>query len=289
MAENTVDETSTHFSSDTSSEPKWISRPIADLLNDVARQKELVHLSTRGIAGLMSAPIVAEAAARIRNEQLTEERKRYEQEIADMAKRELADGFPLLYSQAVIALWHTLENHMRRIVVAWLTNDPNALQVDEVKRLKIKLGDYFALDDIERMYFIADQLDQDVSAPLKLGVGRFEALLAPFGLSGQVDDIVRKAVFELQQVRNVLVHRGGQIDRHFLEKCPWSERASGELIQVTHQMYKRFELAVFAYAMTLLTRIEVRFSVNTDWSKKSAADAVAALRRLSSDAEHMKD
>jgi len=202
-----------------------------------------------------------------------------------MAKRELNEGFPLLYSQAVTAMWHALENHTRRIVVAWLTNDPNALHVDEVMRLKIKLGDYFALDDVERMYFIADQLDQDVSAPLRLGVGRFEALLAPFGLSGQVDDIVRKTIFELQQVRNVLVHRGGRADRHFMEKCPWLKIAIGKLIPVTHRMYERYGSALFVYAMTLLTRIELRFNVNTDWSRQFATERVAELHRLSSDAE----
>lgn len=55
-----------------------------------------------------------------------------------------------------------------------------------------------------------------------LGVARFETLLALVELSGAIDEEHRKGLFELQQVRNVIVHRAGIVDRRLREQCPGS-------------------------------------------------------------------
>ena len=55
----------------------------------------------------------------------------------------------------------------------------------EVQRLRVRIGEYEALDPAEKVVFILDQLDTETRARWKQGVSRFKTLLGVFGLSGR--------------------------------------------------------------------------------------------------------
>lgn len=57
------------------------------------------------------------------------------------------------------------------------------------------------------MTYITKELSRSLNADFKRGVGQFEAILDAIGLAGPVDPDVRRTLLELNEVRNVLVHR----------------------------------------------------------------------------------
>ncbi len=176
-----------------------------------------------------------------------------------LAQREVDNDFPLLHEQATIALWSSLEALVRSFAAEWLAHIPSAWQCDAIKKLRVKIGDYEALEPAERCLWIVDLVDQEVSGPLRSGVTRFESLLQPFGLSGDVDPICQKNLFELSQVRHVLVHRDGIVDRRLVEACPWLGLAVGEPLLVSHKMWHRYSEALGAYVLELIQRVRVHF------------------------------
>jgi hypothetical protein len=181
--------------------------------------------------------------------------------IAKLAHREVDHGFPLLYGQAAIAMWSSLEALIRSLIAQWLLNTPEAWQLDAVKKLRVKLGDYESLDRFERCLWITDLIDQEVSGPLRNGVNRFESLLQPFGLSGSIDPEWRKTLLELSQVRNVLVHRNGTVDRKLIDACPWLKLKLGDHLMVTDSMWHAYSQTIARYVGELIQRVRVRLDL----------------------------
>ena len=244
--------------------PDWALDSFERLLDHIEEAAELLHLSMRGVAVLRAMPKVVEALANAKPDdpvdghdpQARLERAKSE---ASLAQREVENEFPLLHAQATVSLWGDLENSVRTFVAQWLRNAPEAKVVDAVSKLKVCLGEYEAMDEEDRCYYITERLEQELESRNRRGVARFEALLQPFGLAGAVPEDTERILFELYHVRNVLVHRRGVADRKLVQACPWLGLAPGDQVRVSHEQYARYHGAVAAYALELIVRVAGRF------------------------------
>lgn len=262
--------------------PKWASEHFKNFLDQSKRLDDVLHLTLQGISMVRGMPRLAEAVVKATETEeeadqpeTTEERERIEEtrRLAELAEREVDSDFPLVHGQALIALWALLEALVRGFVAEWIRRVPESLKVKQVAKIRIPLAEYQRLSEDERYYFIADQLDRDTSAPLKRGVNRFETLLDPFGLSGAVDSQVRRDLYELSEIRNVLVHRAGIIDVRLLNSCPWLNLTAGNPVSVSHEQYVRAHKAVGSYVLSLLVRVGEHFGVNMDEFKPGGPSA----------------
>lgn len=193
----------------------------------------------------------------------------YEKEIlaraayeGDLAQREIDNGFPLLHEQATVALWSSLEALVRSFSASWLANRPGAWQTEAIKKLRVNLGDYEALEPLDRCLWVVDLLDKEAKGPFQKGVGRFESLLHPFQLDGAVEVECRKTLLELSEVRHAIVHRSGHADRKLIEACPWLSLKPGERIKVSNEMWLRYDDAVTQYVVEIIRRVRVIFGLD---------------------------
>jgi hypothetical protein len=226
---------------------------------------QVVHLSLQGISTIIGMPGLVEAMENLDEETLSDEsEKRIEQakEDAELAQREADSGFPLVHAQAVVTLWTYLESLIRSFVSEWIRNQEGAKGIPEVSRLKIRLADYEALTEDEKYFYIFDLFEQETAAGLRSGINRFETLLAPFNLSGDVPDEIGKSIFELGHIRNVLVHRAGIADKRFVESCPWLSLSVGDEVRVTHGQLENYADAVQQYTILLIVRVGESFGVD---------------------------
>ena len=161
-----------------------------------------------------------------------------------------------------MALWGSLEVLVRSFTARWLENRPDAWQVEQIKKLRVRLGDYEALTPEDRCLWVIDLLNQEVSGPLRNGVSRFESLLRPFGLDGTLNEAARKMIYELSQVRHVIVHRRGEADRRLLEACPWLPLKPHDRLNITHEKWIQYNGAVAEYVLELLQRVREIFEGN---------------------------
>ena len=234
------------------------------LFKDYAYQMEhlsyLLHLSVKGISSLIGAAGLIEAVSNLEkyegkkdeNSQAKIENAKKE---AELAKKEVEEDFPLLHAQFTIALWSSLECLIRLFIVRLLQNHKPAMEAKAIQKLQVKIGEYEGLEGEERYFYIVDKLEQDLSIPLKSGITRFENLLEPFGLSGPIDENVRRDLFELNQVRNVLVHRSGIADRRFIESCPWLNLSVGDPVKISNQTAQQYFKSVQIYSVELIIRV----------------------------------
>lgn len=264
---------------------KWAKLPFERCIEYIHQVDRVLHLCMQGLSHVSTLPALAKALVELDKADgavpFSPEQQRHLDETntrAQFAKAEIDDGFPILHSHTVIALWGALEALVSDLAIAWLENEPSTLQNDEFARLKIPLAEYERLSKCDRMAFLVKELARSLNADFKLGIGKFEVLLEALGLSGAVDDNVRRTLFEMSQVRNVLVHRAGIVDGRFKEACPWVAVEVGEKLRVDHKTYVRYVDATHEYVLCLINRVRVRFGIGPyePTKKDNSSDSGAA-------------
>ena len=239
-----------------------------DFIQDMDNLNKLIDLAIDGIARETQAVGMVEWLAdfeRLKAERDKtpipvrgdehERRMAHAKERADFAQREVETDFPKLHALATIAIWSSLEAFFENLAVAYLAGNPSALGLDPIKRIRVSLADYESMTHEERLLHLVDQLQQEIKTPLKQGVARFEGLLAVFGLGGEVDESVRRDLYELSHVRNVLVHRAGVADRRICAACPWLGLHLGDKVVIGHADFWKYVAAAMKYVTLILRRL----------------------------------
>lgn len=252
----------------------WATLPLHRALDAVDEIDRVLHLSMRGIANVAASVPLVEALAnldRVRGEGDPVEAERKiatARREADFAEKEAARDFPVLHAHATVALWGVLEATVEDLVLAYLENDPSCLTHQSFAPVRIPLAEFEQLEKPERLRLLLSEYKRNSKAELKLGIGRFETILEPVRLAGGMKEDLRRDLYEHQQVRNVIVHRGGVVDRRLLLNCPWLGFTAGTTIVVSHDMYRKYMRGVDVYFIELMVRMLVR-----DGFSREAAEA----------------
>ena len=237
--------------------PGWVKHPFQQFLAHQKRVGHLLMLSQLGISMLPHRPLAIEVLAQSDNPGMRPDEGELEEarNLAKLADEEMRGGFQLLYAQATVSLWASLEYLFHDFLVTWLEKVPTARSLERVRGIKINLADYESMTSDERYSYLVDSLERDLKSPLRQGLARFESLLEVFGLGGATDENIRKSLFELYHVRNVLAHRGGICDRRLKQACPWLPVTQGKAVVVTAQMFNAYMISVRLYALTIVSRL----------------------------------
>lgn len=173
----------------------------------------------------------------------------------ELALREVAEGFPGLFGQGVVSLWGLLESGVRSVAASYIQGMTGALQLPDLAKLKVKLGEYEALDGEDRAYYVLDLVERELAGPLRSGAERFECLLKVFSLDGPVPDELGRTLFEFSQVRNLLAHKDGVADRRFVNNCPWLPVSVGCEFHVDASRFHKYASASGDYMALIAERI----------------------------------
>lgn len=199
--------------------PNWATNPFGNFLDEADRLYHMVRLSSVGISMIRAAPQAIETLMKVEEDNATKASQRLKdaRKDADLAKREVKSGFPILHAWAVVGLWALFEAMIRTFIAEWLQHKRTAWRTEPIRRLRIKLGEYESIPRNQRHRFVVELLEKELGAGLRDGVTRFEAMLEPFGLSGELPASLRREIYELSQVRNLIAHNASKVDRRFIK------------------------------------------------------------------------
>lgn len=247
--------------------PAWAARPFRQFLAYAGESRRIMHMSETGIRMLRAVPKAVDALAVLLTKEESESQEHIDEveraaEIASFAEAECARGFPLLHAHHLVGLWGALEAAFEDVQIAFLLNDPRALTAEPFTRIKIPLAEFESTEREDRMRILSREFQRMVGLERRQGCERFEALLEPLGLSGRVTPECKRLIYEMQQVRNVLVHRGGISDRRLVEACPWMNLKVGDPVLVTWSGLSSYESALTEYITEVTCRIGKRFGID---------------------------
>lgn len=254
----------TDVSGKTSSSPRyWKTQPFYRFNEYMVEIDRVLHLSMEGLSLITRSPQLTEALINYRvvkdgADSMSPEEERDLKSTrtkAKYAQDEISKGFPIFHAHAVTSIWSALDALIFDFVCVWILNVPSALASDPFSKIKITLSQYELLGKEDRISYLVKELSRSLNADFKLGIGKYEALLTSIGLGGEVDADIQKTLLEMSQVRNVLVHRAGLVDRRFKEVCPWVDIEIGTPIRIENAKYHAYLKAIEDYAICIINRM----------------------------------
>jgi hypothetical protein len=133
------------------------------------------------------------------------------------------------------------------------------MRLEDMRKIKVSIADYEGLQGQEKWHYIIYELQRNLRSALRRGADQFESVLSVFGLSGVMEDNVRKGLLELEAVRNLLLHRGVVIDSRFCQSCPWLGARIGAKLNIGWEEWRRYYGCVSDYVNVLGTRVQSYF------------------------------
>lgn len=233
--------------------PDWLSSVFRKYMDQAARVRDVTQLEIDAITFVRRMPRLL-SYLNDRGGEFSEADIKRSTALAALAKAEEEFHFATIYSNAVVALWSRLESLIREFFCEWLRHHPDAMRVDPMSRVRVRLGDFLAMDEDEKLQYLVSVCEQDAGIGLKSGVDKFESLLSPIGLSGGVPRALRRDMFEFAQIRNAIVHGGGHADGRFIRACPWLELALKDEILISQEMFLRYVRCSMSYMSLLIVR-----------------------------------
>jgi len=148
-----------------------------------------------------------------------------------------------------------MEGAIKRFIIKFFSIENILSRISQLSKIKISIGEYYNLSGEEQLEYLFQQYEKNVSIGMHYGVTRFEALLTPIGFGGEVDKDTRKGIFELSQMRNNLLHRGGIVDKYLLDSCPWLTFVIGDKVALTKSQYEMFFKCAMNYIVLVVIRL----------------------------------
>lgn len=170
------------------------------------------------------------------------------------AKQQVTEGQPYLYSIAVVRVWTMLETLADDLVFDRLCDGKYQTDSEAIGGIKLPLREILRCTPEQQAEAILNELKQSSKSRLQQGVGKFEVVLSALSLNGQIDDEIRRAIFECCQVRNLIVHRNALVDSRFASACPWLPSQLGCALPITRTHLYLYFYAAFWYAIELQMR-----------------------------------
>ena len=243
-----------------------IMQLIEDFRDEQSHQIKLVPMAIRGMRFVEGNPERMTILQKYRTQEEDsgtsfEEEYREAVDSAKLAQSEYEAGYPFLHTQSILSQWSSLESFIRRLGAEWIKLNPDVLKSRFFEKVKVKVSDLHKTPESERPFFFVEQLEYESRGPDQVGFGKFEALLKHLDLPPMEDseDKMKRDMFEYSQVRNLLTHKSGVVDRRFCEACPWMGVTIGEKIQISRQIWLRYSMAIADYHCELVQRLRVRY------------------------------
>jgi hypothetical protein len=260
--------------------PDYAAMPLRGFLSYMKASMRLLHMSMGGIGMITSIPRGLKALGEhdyaddvpsdpVKRKEGFEKELKVAETRAKFAAKELADGFPLLHAHTLVGIWSAFESAMEDALVGVLMNESNWLQSETFFKVRIPLAEFEALEKEERIRFLIQEIERHHSPSQKRGVEGFERLLGYINLSGAVDPDIKKTIWELSHIRNVIVHRGSVADRRLVQSCPWLGLKVGDKVTVTHDVVGKYYHALGEYLTTVLYRLCTRYEIDIEEKLRS--------------------
>lgn len=255
--------------------PRYVAEPLLRFLDYLEESMRLLHTSMQGMGMITTIPnALTVLGERAYSEEMPDDPKQRKQDFqrhlesaqksAAFAEKERTQGFPLLHAHTLVGFWSALESAIEDAIVGMLVNEPDLLQNEVFSRVRIPLAEYELLEKEERMRFLVEEVERSHIPARRRGVDGFEGLLGVVGLTGPVDADLKKTLWELSHLRNVIVHRGSVADRQLVQKCPWLGLKVGDKVTVSHGALGRYYSALYDYLMTLIYRLGAKYGVDIE-------------------------
>jgi hypothetical protein len=250
--------------------PRYAANPLLGFLSYWRQSSQLLHVSMHGISIIRTMPRIVQILHDVdppdttadilegKHETLLEKAKAE----AALAEKECEDGFPLLHAHTLVGMWGAFEASIEDMLVGILMNEPDLLNSGSLAKIRVPYAEFEALEKEERIRRLIDELQRSQGFGRKQGTDGFEMLLEQVKLIGSIPPEIKKTIWQLHHVRNVIVHRASLADGRLVRSCPWMNLKVGDRVTVSHAALIEYGNALAEYTHTIATRLAEHYEVD---------------------------
>ncbi|PKO01992.1 MAG: hypothetical protein CVU43_10140 [Chloroflexi bacterium HGW-Chloroflexi-5] len=217
-------------------------------LNVCGQAKQSVELNKR-IDKVLKRP------SRYSSQEQYDEEVKNAENLESFVSEEKKTGFDFLFSLLILRLWTILETYIDDLIFDLLDDQTYFLTNKEVQSIKVPLAYYQGLSLSEQKWFIISEIKNILKSDMGPGVNHFEPLLRLFDLQGNINEDVKKVIYEFSQIRNLIAHKNGMVDQTFIKKCPKFSKKIGEKIYMTNELFHLYKITLIWYLLDIEIRI----------------------------------
>ena len=171
------------------------------------------------------------------------------------------NDFVGLYQSSIISLYTYLETAIKDLIlelIKYHTQKNTAQNIAEISNINVSLIEYMALDEEQKLIYLTTNFEKQQGGAAPYGIERFEKLLKPFKLNGEINSAVKKSINELAQTRNNLIHKAGIVDKWFMKQCPWlyEKYKIGDKLIVNHSELENWMDVTLGYCADIEQRVQ---------------------------------
>lgn len=180
-------------------------------------------------------------------------------ELTDWVRKMETENYHELYVHSFIGMWSSFEAGLENVVADFLANDKSvALRaLDGLKRPPVQMEAWPW--DKERCLAVAQFLERVANRSCKAEwwdtLARVQQLFGYIEVQMVVDESVRADLSEANAVRNILLHRYGQVGEKEAKAFPKLSEWSGQVVPFDRQRFTRYYKAIVSVITSLLSSI----------------------------------
>lgn len=242
--------------------PRWIVEPLLNFVGDSIARGRFLALVSRSLiaAGLNPSALDVEASlARLDNGDdpppLGETISSTLPDYSDRILSEVSSEFATMGAYNAVALWSALTVAVEDFVGALAVRQSHLIDPEVRSRLTVPL-DFLTWDPTDQATHLVDEFRRHLQRSRGLTI--FEALLDKVGLSGPVDEPVKRGLLTISEVRNVIVHRRGRADKRLVSTYPWLGYGLGDQVRVPLSTLRSWDAIATSYVVLILSRATER-------------------------------
>jgi hypothetical protein len=144
-----------------------------------------------------------------------------------------------LHSQVESLLFEVLREH--------LASDAALIGSKLVGDVQISLRDFTRMTEEERLDHLTEEILHELQKGGKRGVSRLTSVFEFLGFSFPIEQRWRDSFYELQVLRNLIAHRGGEVDRQAIRDWPELSEQFGRPVEIGGEQIDRFQKIILEY------------------------------------------
>jgi hypothetical protein len=227
---------------------EWLALPYTRCFRALVDEKRFLTLAEAGLGSVQRKPEIMRMISPGSLREVEARAIREAEHDAEWVKAEADRDFPMLRAHASVSVWSILEVFAEDLAVAWLLNRSDAWNGDSIQKVKVSIGTFESLDREGRARYAISEIQKNERADVKGGIAPLKLILERLKIAPKLGDQTQKALHELRQVRNAIVHLGGRADQRLREACtdvPWP---LGQRITISEDLFEWYFSGALSFA-----------------------------------------
>jgi hypothetical protein len=251
------------------------TQPVIDFLKNIVSLYHLSNIHRSTISNFEEMLNAATEARKLMSENKTikiEELSKPQIESNEVrlkiVRSEIASNYYTINSSVMILTYSLLEYAVSDFVCLYFEQS-KIESLPPLQPFKTDIKEFAMLSKLQQRNFLAEVYINQSSEGIKYGFKRFESVLKPILGPSTISISSQTEIFKFSQLRNLLIHKNGIIDKQYLELTKLPRKLINSKINLVDEVTRPMMEAIIDYSGDIINRIKIKMGAKPQSESKA--------------------